>query len=88
MTAWRISSFSGNQVVRALVAPFVALVLLAIWTVIYVRIPAARTAADDFVAAAHTSLPKQLQDLGSLIWHSFLPDWVIRQVRWTASSAG
>jgi hypothetical protein len=84
VTAWRLSSFSGNQIVRALVPSFMALFLLAIWTVIYIRNPTARSAADHFVAAVHTGLPKQLQDVGSVIWHSFLPDWVIRQVGWAA----
>jgi hypothetical protein len=60
--------------------PFVALVLLAVWSVVYLKVDLVRVAVDDALAAAHLHLPRELQDYGSYVWHTLLPDWVLRQV--------
>jgi hypothetical protein len=76
-----LSSLSKSRAFRNLAPTLALLLLIATWTALYMHVPAIRAFGDERVAQAYAALPQRLQHGAALIWHFFLPDFVLQKAR-------
>lgn len=80
VAAWRLSALSGSRLMRAAIAPVLALLLVSLWLILYSLAPPVRAFGDSAVLLAHDALPPALQDSAAALWHALLPSWILTKV--------